>query len=97
MGKKINVRVNERELENLTTDFSSIYEHAIEACKIRERIDDDDVEQILQKQIPESQMEKCFVACWLEQFQVVSCFSFLSQNCYLFNFEIFFFYILMMN
>lgn len=41
------------------------------ACKIKERASDFDIENIESKFLPSTKTEKCFVACWLESFHVV--------------------------
>lgn len=41
------------------------------ACKIKERASDRDVENIVERFLPITAVEKCFVACWLESFSVV--------------------------
>lgn len=53
-------------------NFENTFHYAINACKIKERATDQIVENLLDKFLPETKIEKCFVACWFERFQVVS-------------------------
>lgn len=60
-------------IDDITTvDFDVTFEHVLNTCKIKERIDQEDIETVFDNTLPTTQTEKCFVACWLEQFHVVS-------------------------
>lgn len=41
------------------------------ACKIKERAATDDVQFLLNEIVPETQTQKCFMACWMERFGIV--------------------------
>lgn len=58
--------------DNTTVGFDVTFEHVLNTCKIKERIDQEEIEIVFESVLPTTQREKCFVACWLEQFQVVS-------------------------
>lgn len=58
--------------DTTTVDFDVTFEHVMNTCKIKERIDQEDIETVFDNTLPTTQTEKCFVACWLEQFHVVS-------------------------
>lgn len=57
---------------NSNDDFENIFSHVTETCKINERADQRDVENLFKNFLPKTKTEKCFVACWLEHFQVVN-------------------------
>lgn len=58
--------------DNTTVDFDVTFERVLNTCKIKERIDHDEIEAVFDNVLPTTQTEKCFIACWLEQFHVVS-------------------------
>lgn len=61
----------EFELQNQDPNFEATFKYAMNACKIKERASDSDIENIETKFLPSTKTEKCFVACWLESFNVV--------------------------
>lgn len=60
------------EEEELVSNFDEIFEYVMETCMIQARADRKDVQYIFTHVLPKSKTQKCFVACWLELFQVVS-------------------------
>lgn len=58
--------------DSITVDFDVTFEHVLNTCKIKERIDQEDIKTVFDNILPTTQKEKCFIACWLEQFHVVS-------------------------
>lgn len=59
------------ENEELVSDFDDIFDRAMETCIIKERADRKDVQAIFTYILPKTKTQKCFITCWLEQFQVV--------------------------
>lgn len=59
------------EREEQDAPIKHIISHLEVACKINERASDDDVQYLLDKIIPETKVQKCFVACWLERLNIV--------------------------
>lgn len=57
--------------ESKEINFEEVFEHVVNTCKIKERASDDDVETVINGNLPTTMVQKCFVACWLESFQVV--------------------------
>lgn len=41
------------------------------SCRINARAVDEDIEFLLINMVPETQVQKCFVACWMERLQIV--------------------------
>lgn len=58
--------------DNTTVDFDVTFERVLNTCKIKERIDQNEIEAVFDNVLPTTQTERCFIACWLEQFHVVS-------------------------
>lgn len=53
------------------TDLATIIPNLLTACTINARASDEDVQFVLANVVPETRVQKCFVACWMERLQIV--------------------------
>lgn len=51
--------------------IEKIFPNLETACKINARASDEDVQYVLDNIVPETRVQKCFVACWMERLQIV--------------------------